>query len=305
MRKIKLGIPRAFLYHRYGVLWKIYFSNLGLKIIISPETNSEILNIGTINSIDESCLSYKIYIGHALYLSTKCDYILVPRVSNYGKKDKVCTRFYGTYDNLKELIPSSQILDYNIDHTHHKYQSFELLKLGLKFTKNPIKIIYSYLLAVKKQKKYIINKQNEEKNKLLKPNKKILIISHFYNIEDKYIMNYIKDYLNNNNIIPIYCNNLDKKIAATFSQYFSNTLPWKYSKEMMGALYYYKYQINGIIFISTYHCSIDSLVNNLAIYKNKDIPILNLLINENITKLSLETKLKSFLDIIKGEYNDK
>ena len=39
--------------------------------------------------------------------------------------------------------------------------------------------------------------------------------------------------------------------------------------------------IDGIIFISTYPCGIDSLVNNLAILKNKDIPILNLVIDEN------------------------
>ena len=67
---------------------------------------------------------------------------------------------------------------------------------------------------------------------------------------------------------------------------------------MIGSLYYTKNLIDGIIFISTYPCGIDSLVNNLAILKNKDIPILNLLIDENITELSLETKLESFIDIL-------
>ena len=61
---------------------------------------------------------------------------------------------------------------------------------------------------------------------------------------------------------------------------------------MIGSLYYTKNMIDGIIFISTYPCGIDSLVNNLAILKNKDIPILNLVIDENITELSLETKIK-------------
>lgn len=302
MKKIKIGIPRAMLYYRYGVLWKIFFELLGLNVVLSPQTNRQILTLGTNNTIDECCLSYKIYIGHALYLSKICDYILVSRVCDYGKKDKVCTRLNGTYDNLKHLIPQEQLIDYNIDHTKRKYEFFGFLKMGLKFTKNIPKIIYSYLYAKEKQKQYDKNKANEEKNKLTKPNKKILIMSHFYNIQDKFISNYITTYLENNNLIPIYSNNIDKKTATTYSEYFSNTLYWKYSKEMVGSFYYYQHQIDGVIYISTYPCGVDALVNNLLMLKNKDLPTLNLLIDENITELSLETKLESFIDIIKGDY---
>lgn len=302
MKKIKIGIPRAMLYYRYGVLWKNFFELLGLNVVLSPQTNRQILTLGTNNTIDECCLSYKIYIGHALYLSKICDYILVSRVCDYGKKDKVCTRLNGTYDNIKHLIPQEQLIDYNIDHTKRKYEFFGFLKMGLKFTKNIPKIIYSYLYAKEKQKQYDKNKANEEKNKLTKPNKKILIMSHFYNIQDKFISNYITTYLENNNLIPIYSNNIDKKTATTYSEYFSNTLYWKYSKEMIGSFYYYQHQIDGVIYISTYPCGVDALVNNLLMLKNKDLPTLNLLIDENITELSLETKLESFIDIIKGDY---
>ena len=304
MKKIKIGIPRAFLYYRYGVLWKNYFELLGCKVLISPETNYDILNLGINNTIDECCLSYKIYIGHTLYLAPLCDYIIVSRVCDYGKKDKVCTRFNGLYDNLKYLLPKEKILSYNIEHTKHQYQFWGLIKIGFKITKNPIKILYSYFYAASKQRKYNISKYNENQNKLSSPNKKILIMSHFYNIQDKFISGYIKDYLLKNNITPLLSNNLDPKTSLFFAEYFSDTLYWKYSKEMIGALYYYKYRVDGIIFISTYPCGIDALVNTLAIYKNKELPTLNLVIDENITDLSLETKLESFLDIIKGAYHD-
>ena len=63
--------------------------------------------------------------------------------------------------------------------------------------------------------------------------------------------------------------------------------------------------IDGIIFISTYPCGIDTLVNNLAILKNKEIPMLNIILDETINELNLETKLESFIDIInKGETNE-
>ena len=304
MKKLKIGLPRAFLYYRYGILWKTFFENLGCKTILSPETNQEILNLGIKNTIDECCLSYKIYIGHAVYLSNTCDYILIPRICDYGKKKKVCTRFNGTYDNVKELIRTNQVLTYNIDYTHHQYEFIGFIKIGLKLKKCPIKILYSYIIAKKKQIKYDKIKQQEETNKLSKSNKKILLLSHFYNLKDNFISKYITEYLEKSNITIIYSNNLDKNIAISFSEYFSNTIYWQYSKEMIGALYYYRYQIDGIIYISAYPCGIDALVNNLAIRKINDIPTLNLVIDENITDTSLETKLESFLDIIKGEYHE-
>lgn len=305
MKKIKVGIPRALLYYRYGVLWKNFFESLGCNVVLSPETNKQIVESGINNTIDECCLSYKIYVGHVLHLSNICDYILVARVCDYGKKDKVCTRLNGTYDDIKHKIPVEQILDYDIEYTKWKFPILGFIKIGFKFSKNPLKIIYSYIQAKKKQKKYNINQANTEKNKLSKTNKKILILSHFYNIQDKFISKYITDYLEQNNITPIYSNKLDSKTTKDFSLYFSQTLYWKYSKEMIGSLYYSKNLINGIIFISTYPCGIDSLVNNLAILKNKDIPILNLVIDENITDLSLETKLESFVDILEqGGHNE-
>ena len=102
MKKIKIGIPRAFTYHRYGVLWKYFFQSLGCKLVLSPETNQEILDLGINNTLDECCLSYKIYIGHVLYLNDKCDYLLISRICNYGKNDKVCTRFNEIYDKLSD-----------------------------------------------------------------------------------------------------------------------------------------------------------------------------------------------------------
>ena len=43
-------------------------------------------------------LSLKNYIGHVAYLKDKCDYVLVPRICNYGKGNRVCMKFNGIYD---------------------------------------------------------------------------------------------------------------------------------------------------------------------------------------------------------------
>ncbi len=299
MKKIKIGIPRAFAYHRYGVLWKQFFQRLGCKLVLSPETNKEIIDIGKKYTVDACCISYKIYIGHIMYLSDKCDYVLIPRICDYGKKDKVCPRFNTRFDNIKDIIPRNKIIGYNIEHTKLSYEILGFLKMGLKITKNPIKIITSYIMARKKQKQYDITKENEEKNKLRTKQKKILIISYFYNIRDKYVSNYLIEYLNRNNITILYADCLNKKIAASFSEYYSDTLYWKYSKEIIGALYYYINQIDGVIFISAKHCHIDPLINNIVILKKQKLPILKLMIDENNNEAIIEPELARYIDTIK------
>ena len=51
--------------------------------------------------------------------------------------------------------------------------------------------------------------------------------------------------------------------------------------------------------MSTFPCGPDSLVNELLIRKIKDIPTINILIDEQNANTGLETRLESFIDIIK------
>ena len=52
------------------------FKELGCHILLSPETNKEIMDQGINHSIDESCLSAKIYMGHIYAIINQVDYIL-------------------------------------------------------------------------------------------------------------------------------------------------------------------------------------------------------------------------------------
>lgn len=297
-KKIKLGIPRAFLYYRHYILWKNFFERLNCHIVLSPETTKEIVELGIKHSIDESCLSSKIYIGHVAYLKDKTDYILVPRIDNYGKKEKVCVKFNALYDISKNLFPESKFLTYNIDIIKLKFEFIEFIKMGLKINKNIFKIILSYIIAKHKEKtKECIDNITQER-KLNNDKIKVLIVSHPYNIYDKYLSGNIINYLNNNNIQIIYADKLLKKISREYSKDLSNTLYWTYSKEIIGAVNYYKEIYDGIIFLTTFPCGVDSLVNELILRKiNK--PTLNIILDSQTSETGLETRLESFVDILK------
>ena len=300
-KKVKVGIPRAFLYYRYNVLWKTFFEKLNCNIILSPETNKEIIDLGKKYSIDESCLSSKIYMGHVAYLVDKCDYILVPRIYDYGRNNNVCVRFNALYDIVKNLFPMVNILNYNIEKSKFKYEIFGFIQMGFKINKNIAKVVYSYIVAKIKEKKHNKMLTNKQEN-ILKNNKlKILIVAHPYNIYDKYIGEPIIKFLKSMNVELLFADLLDRKKAIEYSYELSNTLYWSYSKELVGAINYYKNAVNGIIFITAFPCGPDSLVNELMIRKIKNIPITNIIIDESTAEAGLITRLESFVDIIKGK----
>ena len=114
-----IGLPRALLYYRHGVLWRAFFTELGLDVVASPPTDRDSMEQGAALAIDEACLSLKIYLGHVAALVGKCDYILVPRVSNFGRHRNMCTRFESTPDLVRNVFRASgqKFLSYEVRNT--------------------------------------------------------------------------------------------------------------------------------------------------------------------------------------------
>lgn len=304
MRK-RIGIPRGLLYYRDYILIKNFFEGIGLTTILSVPTNRKIIDDGKVLAIDESCLPFKIYLGHIKYLSDKCDYILVPRICNYGKKKRVCMRFNGLYDVVRNLFFECNILTYNIDYLKFRFLFTEFVLMGLKFNRNIFRVIYSYIIAKKKQDKYLNELYNGQINKLKSNNLKVLIVSHPYIMYDAFLGCNVIKYLSSQNIDILYSDRMDRKEAVYYADDFSSTLYWLYSKESIGSLINYKNVIDGVIYLSSFPCGVDSLVNELSIRKVDDIPSINIILDDSTATSGLYTRLESFVDILKARRCDE
>lgn len=106
---MRIGIPRALYYYRYGVLWKTFFSSLGCEVVVSPKTDRAILQSGIHYAIDESCLSAKIYLGHVAWLLGKCDLIFVPRMADMGRDKEFCLKFRALPDVVYNTFRTEDI----------------------------------------------------------------------------------------------------------------------------------------------------------------------------------------------------
>lgn len=303
-KKIKIGIPRAFLYYRNYILWKNFFEIIGCNIVLSPNTDSDIVKVGSKLSVDESCLPSKIYLGHINYLIDKCDYVLIPRIYSYGRKKRVCVKFNGIYDVVNNIFPDIKILDYNIDNLKFKYELFGFIKMGLKLNGNIFRIIYAYIIGKIKEYEYnktLILKQD----KVMRSNRlKVLIVSHPYIVYDKYLSSNIINYLKDEDIDILYSDRMNRKESIYYAEEESNTLYFLYSKENIGSAFYYKDLVDGIIFLSSFPCGVDSLVNELVIRKIDNVPCINIILDDSTSTGGLYTRLESFVDIIKARRNN-
>lgn len=295
-----IGIPRA-MYYYLEPKWLDFFKYLNIDVLLSPKTNNKIIKEGSDIANDEVCLSMKIFMGHVKYLIDKCDYLFLPRIDNYGLYNQMCANYSGLYDIVKNQF-NINILDCNIDYKNKKNEYKAFLEIGkkLKINKKNIKKAYEYCLVINNKK---IKKNHIDSYNKLKSNKtKILVVSHPYNIFDDFIGKPITNYLNTNNCEVILSCNFDNNITNKLSNKMCSGLYFKCSKDNIGAIDFALPHIDGIVFITTFPCGLDSLVNEIVIRKLKK-PYLNLIIDEINNNTGIETRLESFIDIVKGVKN--
>ncbi len=293
MDKIKVGIPRGLSYYYFSNMWDIFFKELDIEVVKSPPTNKEIVDRGIRLANDEMCLSLKIYIGHVDYLKDKVDYIIVPRIDNYGIDNQTCTNFLAVYDIVNNLF-NVKVLDYNISSKNDELSEF--LKIGKILNKKRFEIIKAYKKAYLENERYKQNKIKENYLKLKSDRMKILLISHSYNTYDEYIGKPIINYLQELGVDIIYSDRFDEKKANKLSLELSKTIYFKYCKDAIGSIKLAP-NVDGIIFLSSFPCGLDSLVNELVMRRiNK--PYINLVVDDMDSLTGIKTRLESFVDIL-------
>ena len=281
MKKIKIGIPRTSIYNKEGALLKDYFLNLGCKIILSSQVNEQVFAKNNLPT--NTCEYIKNYYSHIIKLMNGCDYIVISKYCEYYPS---CRKNDYFLKSLACHFSSDQILTIN----PYKWEVIEYLKIGIKITKNPLRIIISYYLAKQKQKRNNNNKINHQINKLNNNQNKILIVSNYNNLENNDTVDNIINYLKHKNIAVLKSNHTKEKEAIIHSSYFKSGSLSIETKKLVGSIYYYRYCIKGIIYLSSSNCTIDTYIINNIKNDIKEIPIINININED--NLDIETALK-------------
>ena len=297
---MKIGLPKALLYHHYSPLWKAFFDELKVEFIESDNTTIKTLIKGKEKSIDESCLALKIYLGHIEELKDKCDYILVPRIFSLTKSEQVCTNFNCLYDLVRNTFKDIKILNYNIDVKHHHTEKSGFIKIGKELGFSIIESASAYNKAKEIENNYYKNEEKKAKNTLKSNKTKILLLGHPYILKDNLIGKTITNYLEQNNISIIYSYQIPRDLIEFNCSKISTKIHFTMNKELIAAFNYFKDKVDGTIILTAFPCGPDSLSNEMIIRKRKKHPTLLLTFEDLTNNTAVITRLESFLDMLKG-----
>ena len=293
--KTSIGLPRALLYYKYQKFWPVFFEALGFEVKITPQTNKEILTKGCKIAETESCLSFKIYQGHIDHLINKQrpDYIFAPRIISLRKKHLSCPKFFGLPDLVKIQAEYTKIIAPEIDFNKESFQQ-SILKTGKLLNKSEKEIKQAYTKAYQAEMENWRKKAVSYDNSFKGSQKKIVLISHSYNLYDQFINLNIKKKLEKNQITVIHIDSVPYNFEATFSH-------WDFAAEMLNQVKtVIKRPINGAIQLSTFNCGCDSVIKEFIAdeFKTAKIPYLSMMIDEHSGEAGLLTRIEAFLDTL-------
>lgn len=308
---MKIGIPKALYYYRYGTFWCAFFRALGCEVVLSPDTNKEFLTTGSKLSIDEGCLSLKIYLGHVQWLLDRCDLVFVPRIANFGWCDTgikkiCCPRFEALHDVVRNTFRdrADQILGCQIDYidvnksigTHTEESAF--LSLGKALGQSRAKTVRAYHAARAADEKRRAQRAADQEALLRGSGTRILLAGHGYVLHDPFVGAPAQQILHRLGAATVCSDRLDRAACLKAGAALSPTVPWEVNREIFGAVELCRSRVDGIILMSAFPCGPDSMTNDMLLRRVKDVPILTIILDNQSGSAGLETRLESFVDIL-------
>ncbi|WHH60182.1 acyl-CoA dehydratase activase-related protein [Petroclostridium sp. X23] len=313
---VKVGIPRALLYYEYYPMWKTFFEELGVQVILSDITTKDILNKGVKSCVDEACLPVKLFHGHVETLKDKVDYIFIPRLKSVSKSEYICPKFCGLPEMVKYSVKGlPPIIDTEINMRKSKEQIYKaFMKIGHVFIKDKRLIDAAYRRALQKQDEYtgMLHKgkypfellDNKKATPVPTGNLRIGLIGHVYNLYDSYISMDLILKLQQQGITVVTPEQIDEEIILDQAEKLPKKMFWTFGKRLMGTACHLMNEndIDGIIYIMSFGCGIDAFVADLCerkIRRAGNRPFFLLTLDEHSGEAGVNTRLEAFIDMVR------
>jgi len=297
--KKTIGLPRALFYWKKPHFWEVFFENLGFRVLLSPETNKEIVEQGVKTADTETCFSTKVLYGHILFLEGKVDLIFIPRLKRNESGLEYCPKFFGLPD-LASILVKTPILSANLDLKKEDLET-ALIKLGKEIGKKENLIKGAIEESLRRERKEKEKSGKEYFKKIQSQKRKIVLVSHPYNLYDEYVNLRIKKKIEDLegevmfiDEVPIKNSKVNKIGIPQFH--------WEFGQEIFSQIdEIMKENIAGAIELSAFQCGCDAVLKEFVEekFKKKKIPFLYLLIDEHTGEAGLQTRLEAFFDTLK------
>jgi len=335
--KGRIGIPKALMFYRYFPLWKVFFEELGWRVIVSDGLGKR----GKIIYFEDSCLPMKLLVTHSIDLKDKVDHLFVPRLVSLHRDYIMCPKFRGAPDIVRLATERTvSILDETIDlrvREHSMLRSF--LKTGkrlgatekdgkrafqkaerffLNFQKGwedringlPLKQVFHLETPAPSSFKISPPSLGGEKGEREKNQFQVAFIGHPYNLFDTDVNKDILSFAKNLGMRIITPDALSEKEISGQVSDLSKEIYWSSGREIVGSLFHFlSGRVDGVVFLTSFKCGIDALLQEfirrrLKLKGGTSIPLLVISLDEHSGREGLTTRLEAFRDVMEMKKSD-
>lgn len=315
-------MPRALYYYQYFPMLKAFFEHLDTEVVLSTPTTKATLLAGCHRIVPDTCLPIKVFVGHCLSLVGKCEYVFIPSIRCTRPKTYYCSKFLGLPDLVRAVIPECPtILDIHVDidkglkdvrrsiYRLRKYFPNEQRDLEVACL-NALRALYDYrklMLAEQLTPPQTLERLAGVPQVPLKTScpsgekVRVSIIGHPYVLYDDLINHHLVQYLYRAGcevLVPEMLDHeeMEKAVVNTMGRIY-----WEYEDVLVGAAaVYLSDDIDGVIALTVFGCGPDSLMVDIVRRRvqAKNIPFINIMLDEHVAEAGLITRLEAFLDMI-------
>lgn len=299
-RGLRIGLPRAMLYHKRHVLWSAFFEGIGCDIVASPPSSLHLLERGAALSVDETCLSMKLFLGHVEAVADRADAVLVPHVVSPRKGEEACVKFMGAYDIARHALPHVRLVSYVVDEDRRASERQGLVRLGRELGAGTLRARRAYRDALTAQTARDHEAARDQLALLDAPadGPRVLLVGHAYNLGDELIGKPIRRMLEALGATVVDAEALGHAAPDGLHVRISEDVKWTYNKELLNALELARDRVDGVVFVVAFPCGPDALMVELCQRRLRGVPSIALVIDELTSPTGLQTRLESFVDIL-------
>ncbi|MEK7309804.1 MAG: acyl-CoA dehydratase activase, partial [Planctomycetota bacterium] len=311
-----IGIPRISVFYDLYPLWHTFFSELGLEIVLSDDTNRSIIKKGVENVVAEPCFPVKTAHGHIINVLEKgIDYLFIPfqvnmpPLSKHFDRSYNCPYIQALPDTTRSAIDYKKYDTKIIRPVFHMDRGRKEIEKTLKQIGKSIKhktnnIDRCMARAFEAQERFD-RWQTERGQEVLSGNAPALVlVTRSYNSYDTGLNLNLSEKLRKlgMTVIPI-----DFLPMKEMSEEIGRDYPYMYwrsgQKILAAARYIGRTKNLFAVYLTNFNCGPDSYITKFFEKEMHGKPYLSLEIDEHSADVGMQTRCEAFIDTIKHAHN--
>jgi predicted CoA-substrate-specific enzyme activase len=311
-----IGIPRALMvFYQQFPFWRTFFEELGFSVILSKESDKELVTKSLETITTETCLPVELMHGHVMDLIEKeTDYIFIPFIVNAKEKPGnptfncncpwVQTYPFMVKAALKDKVDESKLL---IPTLHFRFFERALIPELTEyfFTKFGIdkeeirRAIYKADAVQVSFEKDLVVAGKEALASIPSDCRPVVLLGRPYNTTDQHLNLGLVEKLINQNVMPVPVDMFDLSGFNIFENY--RNMYWPNGQKIIAATQLAA-KTDGLwaVYLSNFRCGPDSFIWHYVTEEMKGKPFLHLEVDEHSADAGMVTRIEAFLDSLDG-----